>query len=202
MSRPKEFVPKEALQDAMLVFWTKGYCNTSVDDLVRSTGVSRHGIYSTFGNKHELYIAALDAYIDTVVEPRIARMHSAPSGVAEIETFFKSFIAMNKNGGDGPRGCFVCNAATEMGMADVSTTERTDRYLALFRGAFTTALNHAQTRGDIAPDVDTKIVASGLCASLLGLFVIARAQNNHNQVVRTVKATLSMLRASVYPRQS
>ena len=62
MARSREFNPKEALEKAMYVFWQKGYINTSIDDLVQATGVSRFGLYDEFGSKHGLFLASLDYY--------------------------------------------------------------------------------------------------------------------------------------------
>ena len=51
MVRPREFDPDEALDKAMHLFWERGFQHTSMEDLVRRTGVSRYGLYGTFGNK-------------------------------------------------------------------------------------------------------------------------------------------------------
>ena len=46
----------------MMVFWRNGYEKTSVADIVAATGASRYGLYDEFGDKHALYLAALDYY--------------------------------------------------------------------------------------------------------------------------------------------
>ena len=58
----KSFDRSEALEKAMMVFWQKGYKKTSVADIVAATGASRYGLYDEFGDKHALYLAALDHY--------------------------------------------------------------------------------------------------------------------------------------------
>ena len=57
MSRTTEFEPNVALEQAVDVFWDKGYFDTSMDDLIKSMGVARYGVYNTWGNKHELFLA-------------------------------------------------------------------------------------------------------------------------------------------------
>ncbi len=37
-----------------------------MDDIVRATGVSRYGLYGTFGNKRELFEQALERYADSM----------------------------------------------------------------------------------------------------------------------------------------
>jgi AcrR family transcriptional regulator len=62
MSRHTEFDREEALTGAMRVFWKKGYANTSIADLVEETGVARYGWYTAFGDKDEIFVAALEHY--------------------------------------------------------------------------------------------------------------------------------------------
>ena len=46
MARRKEFEPKQALRDAMYVFWEKGYEATTIGDLVEHTGINRASLYA------------------------------------------------------------------------------------------------------------------------------------------------------------
>ena len=49
----------------MQIFWRIGYADTSIDDIVTETGVSRYG---PLGNKKELLIAAILNYEPTKTE--------------------------------------------------------------------------------------------------------------------------------------
>ncbi len=60
MARQKEFDRDEVLHKAMEVFWTRGYEGTSIQDLVKHMGINRQSIYDTFGDKHSLFLQALD----------------------------------------------------------------------------------------------------------------------------------------------
>ena len=60
--RTKTFNVQEALAQAVQLFWRQGYDGTSMTDLVQAMGINRQSIYDTFGDKHRLFILALDAY--------------------------------------------------------------------------------------------------------------------------------------------
>ena len=46
----------------MTVFWEHGYEATSTDDLLREMGIGRQSMYDAFGDKHRLYLEALQLY--------------------------------------------------------------------------------------------------------------------------------------------
>ena len=60
--RPREFDPERALEQAMEVFWAQGYEATSVQDLLEAMGINRGSMYDTFGDKHTLFVAAIEHY--------------------------------------------------------------------------------------------------------------------------------------------
>ena len=47
----------------MNVFWSRGYHATALPDLLRATKLSRGSLYAAFGDKHSLFLRALDRYI-------------------------------------------------------------------------------------------------------------------------------------------
>ena len=62
MPRTREFDPQTVLADATQIFCRNGYADTSMEVIVSQTGVSRYGLYGTFGNEKELLIAAIRHY--------------------------------------------------------------------------------------------------------------------------------------------
>ena len=62
MARHKEFDPDQALDKAMMAFWHHGYAATTMQRLVKATGVVRASLYATFGNKAEIFKLALERY--------------------------------------------------------------------------------------------------------------------------------------------
>ena len=74
MVRTREFDPTAALDGAMQVFAARGYSNTSIDDVVKATGVSRYGLYGTFGNKRELFEQALEKYTEQMGKASFLRL--------------------------------------------------------------------------------------------------------------------------------
>lgn len=60
--RPRKFDKEEALETAMKLFWQHGYEGVSVAKLAESMGINIPSLYSAFGNKEKLFMAAFDKY--------------------------------------------------------------------------------------------------------------------------------------------
>lgn len=69
MGRPREFDEDSALAAAAEVFRHQGYAATSVDHLVRATGIHRGSLYGTFGSKHGLFVRVLEAVTAPGTDP-------------------------------------------------------------------------------------------------------------------------------------
>ena len=67
MPRPKEFIPDDAIEKAMQVFWHKGYEATSMEDLLSAMDLNRGSLYDTFGDKRQLFLKVIDRYCTTFV---------------------------------------------------------------------------------------------------------------------------------------
>src|SRR5471030_1647667 len=68
MSRTKEFDINKTLYEAMLLFWEKGYSNTSLSLIMKATKLNKQSIYDTFGDKHEFFLKALRMYRERAID--------------------------------------------------------------------------------------------------------------------------------------
>jgi TetR/AcrR family transcriptional regulator, transcriptional repressor for nem operon len=64
MARPFEFDKDVVLDKAMLLFWDRGYFDTSFQDIVQHLELNRSSIYNSFTDKRTLFIESLKHYIN------------------------------------------------------------------------------------------------------------------------------------------
>lgn len=192
MARNREFEPKEALEKAMLVFWQKGYADTSIDDLVYATGVSRYGLYSEFGSKHGLFLASLDYYQETAVKTYFGIVEQTGAGLAEITLYFDTLLNWYSEP-SGKLGCLMCNSATEVAPHDKTVQKKVNMAMHRMTNGFETALKNAQLRGELKPNLDIKQAADFLTGILLGTSVMVRAGASKQTIGNTIKMSLSSL---------
>ncbi|MEM9685262.1 MAG: TetR/AcrR family transcriptional regulator, partial [Pseudomonadota bacterium] len=151
MARPKEFDPDDALEKAMHQFWSKGYFDTSIRDLIDRTGVNYYGLYGEFGNKHGLFLAALDRYRDTVTAEALKELDGPGSIHETILRMFGRLSELTRTP-DGRVGCLMCNTAVEVAPTDEDAAAKVKAHRKLIEKALTAALTRAKDKGEIAAD--------------------------------------------------
>ena len=113
IGRPRQFVPAEALGDALNVFWEKGYQATSLDDLTAAMHLSRSSFYACFGSKHAVMMAAVELYADEL----FARLEAMASSMPALEAI-DAVLAAIAEVDAGRHGCFFVNCVTELAPHD------------------------------------------------------------------------------------
>src|SRR6266566_9459401 len=93
MPRPREFEPEQVLDTAMRQFWERGYRATSVEDLVRATGVKPGSLYGAFkGGKRSLFLGSLRRYSKLVVPQKLGRLDSPGASLADVRAYFDGLV--------------------------------------------------------------------------------------------------------------
>ena len=132
MPRPREFEPDQVLDSAMRHFWERGYRATSVDDLVRATGVKPGSLYSAFpGGKHALLMGSLERYSKLVVPQKLGELDEPGASVAQIRAYFDGLVR-DLLSPEGRQGCLLVNSAVENAAADPEVAAVVRGHLAPF----------------------------------------------------------------------
>ena len=192
MPRTKEYDRERVLDRAMKVFWKKGYDGTSVQDLVKATGLNRFGMYEAFGNKEGLFLEALDKYRNATIDGLFVILEKDPQGMASIQAFFDRLI-QSFSKAKGNRGCLVVNTAVDTPVMSANANRRVKNHLKRMEEAFLGGLMQARKRKEIDPKSDVKALALYLVGITQGLAVFHRANTEMAQMKGFVKTALTTL---------
>jgi TetR/AcrR family transcriptional repressor of nem operon len=187
MARPREFDADTVLASTTRVFWTKGFENTSLDDLCEATGLNRSSLYAAFGAKRDLYLSALARYEDGSAARIAAALRDRP--VREGLKVFLDALIDSIVAGPGRRGCFIGNCAAELARLDRGAAARVRRSLARLEAAFRDGLAAAQARGELRSASDPAALARFLTAGIQGLRLVGKA-NPDRQALSDIARTM------------
>lgn len=167
MARPAQYDPASVTQRAMEVFWRRGYAATSIDHLLRETGLNRHSLYHRFGGKEGLFAAGLDHYRQHYARHYLTCLRRA-RGMQALRGYFSSII-----GSQDPRGCLIVNTALETELPNGCDQVIAGHCMEL-RQCLCKALTEAQADGELCSSLDPASTAAWLQTLIQGLSVQLR----------------------------
>lgn len=193
MARPKEFDPDEALDQAMHVFWHKGYEATSMEDLLAAMDINRGSLYATFGDKHELFLKAMDRYCaGGGIGSRLSILTQPGPALPLIRRFIGAMLDF---GLSDPlrRGCLITNTVMELAPHEKDIARTLSGRLRMAEEAFCTLLTRAQQEGDLPKEKDPRALARFLTTMMQGTIVMIKAGIPAEQIRQTADTALSIL---------
>jgi AcrR family transcriptional regulator len=156
MARPCAYDREDLLRCATALFWERGFAGTSVDDVVRATGVSRSSLYAAFPDKSALFLAVLEHYLDTVTRGKLERLAQEKRAALAIRRFLLDIADQRPSANAPARGCLLTNTAVEIGTQEEEIAELVRKAFARLERALADRLDEAQQQGDLGADADPK----------------------------------------------
>lgn len=134
--RPRSFDADEVLDKARAVFWNLGYSATTLDDLAAATGLNRPSLYAAFGDKHALYLAALQRSRAEATAALGAALQAELPLRRLLETIFERTADIYRRGDAGQRGCFLIGTAVTQAVDDADARALLAGFIADTDGLF------------------------------------------------------------------
>ncbi|KAF1048289.1 MAG: HTH-type transcriptional repressor ComR [Herbaspirillum frisingense] len=204
--RPRSFDREQALQQAMQVFWSKGYEGTTMADLTEAIGVKAPSLYAAFGDKNALFREAVDFYSRTVsAEP--LRQLQAGNGIHEdLYGMLRASVRMysGKSGAPGlptGRGCMVVISAINCAPENAEHSDALSQRRHKRRNEIRARLLRAQREGEIRADADVTALGDFYTSFLNGLALGARDGVSNARLAATLRhAMLPLENVLVQPK--
>jgi len=186
MARPVEYDLEKVLDDAMEIFWQKGYENVSMAELVSHTGLNRRTMYSLFKDKDGLFRDALDNYYTRRSAEKISILKNNP-GKKGIEIFFQTFNFKNNF-----KGCLFSNSMMEKSAIKEETYNIPKEYFNQILLGFEENLSQAKEDGNFSGDI--RGMALTLITVIHGFHVYGKYNPLKEDGDLIIKNILSMIR--------
>ena len=188
----REFDPQTVLADATQIFWRNGYADTSMEVIVSQTGVSRYGLYGTFGNEKELLIAAIRHYDETMNQLLMASLQDHEASLPAIIDYWRT-IAEHAKDETFCAGCLIVNVAVEVAPHDSDVSAEVQRIDRKHQALFTRAIQNGQMKGEVPTHIDAEGSALMLVSLTRGLALMVRAGTDPDTLWPAVNAALATL---------
>ncbi|QGQ97235.1 TetR/AcrR family transcriptional regulator [Paenibacillus psychroresistens] len=188
MGRPRKFDMDTALEQALQVFWRRGYEGTSLTDLTTAMGINRPSLYSSFGNKEELFRKVLDRY-DNGPGAYAKEAFNLPTARKVIECLMQGAIDTVTNPSHPP-GCLLVQGALSCG--EESEPIRDELILRRMAGEaqLHQYLEQAKINGELPSETVPADLARYFTTVIRGISVQAASGSNREDLERVMKTAL------------
>ncbi len=168
----KSFDEDTAIENAMQVFWEKGFEPASIADLLERTGLNKGSLYNAFGGKQQLFVRALQRY-DQERLAMLAGLEALDDPKKAIARFFDTTVARTVADQDH-KGCFLFNTALQINTHDEEVNAIVTNGIREIEAFFRRSIEVGQARGDIPKELDPEATAKALLALIVAIRVLGR----------------------------
>jgi AcrR family transcriptional regulator len=186
--RPRTFNIDIALEQALLLFWRKGYLGTSLTDLTEAMGINRPSLYAAFGNKETLFRKALDRYRDRHAAYYRDALEE-PTARRAIERMMQGVVDLVTNP-DNPSSCLMAQSLLACVDSDDPLHQKLVERQVATEIAIRDRFKRAVSEGDLPPDADPAALARFVLTVNAGLSVQAAGGASRTELLQVVQTAL------------
>jgi AcrR family transcriptional regulator len=180
MGRPREFDLDAALDEAMEVFWRRGYEGATIAELTGAMGINPPSLYAAFGSKEGLLKAALDRYTSQRNEC-MAEILSAPTAREVAERGLLKLADLQTDPANPP-GCLLVAGGLACGVGSENIPFELAAHRAQMEDQLRERFIRARKEGDLSAKSDPAALARYLSAVIAGIGVLASAGATREQL--------------------
>jgi TetR/AcrR family transcriptional repressor of nem operon len=178
----------QILNVAARLIHVQGYQSTSLDDVLRESGVGKGNFYYYFKSKEDLGYAIIgritQAFVERSLGPAFADAEADP--VAQIHAFLDRVLeAQRQRNCIG--GCVMGNLASELSDVHEGFRQRLAGIFDLWRVQLAEVVSRGQARGRLRADMDASRVAQFLVAGLEGSILLSKVTKDITVMERCVE---------------
>lgn len=171
--RPKCFNEEQALEKAMTLFWKYGYEATSMSDLTFAMGITAPSLYSTYGDKSELFNRCIDYYL----KHESCSMEMIFKHVHSIKLAMELYLIENLKRlvqKDKPKGCMLVVSTMNCSIQNQQIQQSISQKRQLSKSNLLEKLLAAQASGEISTQANIQAMTDYYMTILQGLSLQAR----------------------------
>lgn len=192
MARPREFDIDVALENAMQAFWSHGYESTSMADLMEAMDLQKGSIYKAFGDKHTLFIQAMERYLEDAHEFDKSMIEKAVTPKEALNSWFNKEMK-RMCGQPLKRGCLMVNSLTEFGSQDEDVARLVKEHSSKTANLIAKTIEKGQSLGEFRNDMSANDQAQLILVSLVGMLALTKGPMSKSASLKNINNILMLI---------
>jgi len=189
---------RKIVDQALQLFSVKGYYNTSIKDILDSTGLTKGGLYGHFSSKEEIWYAVYEEAVVIWRSIVFRDVRNCADPLLRLDTFIKNDIKDYLGGEVFDGGCFFLNMLVELsGQSTYMSRHILSGFVRLSR-LLRFWLEEAHLTGLLKNDLNVREIANFIVITLNGaaaLYISSRDRSILDQTVNQLHCYIQNLKA-------
>ena len=188
MSQNQKFDKNKSVEQALEIFWEKGYEATSLTDLTRKMNIGKGSFYNAFKSKRTLFQHCVDLYRQNSIQG----LKDTLLAEKNIEIGIKSYLLNTLDyafNDPKHRGCFLTNATTELATSDQQVSRELEAHYQAMRDIIEA---YFIKQGDFEQN-NAALKANIIITYFIGLTVQFKLEIKKDQVIESINTFIEAL---------
>jgi AcrR family transcriptional regulator len=168
MATKGDVTRQHIIEKSMQLFSVKGYFNTSIDNIVKATGLTKGGLYGHFRNKEEIWYAAYDECVRIWRSIVFEGVRDLSDPLARLDRVMENSLKNYLGAGVFAGGCLLFNSLVDLAGQSPAMSSHVLKGFQAFRALLLKWLEEAQQKGRLRDGVNLPEIATFLVVSLNG----------------------------------
>lgn len=185
----------EVLKVGLKLIYLQGYNSLGVNEICKSTGMTKGAFYNAFESKENFLLRALNVYGEMTVkrlESQLSTKNSESCAIDRIIALYDfMFDAQPRN---NFVGCMVNNIMSELGSTNSAVGQTVSVEFDSFIEAIEPCVKQAQEDGDLNSLIDSKTLAELLHSTFYGTLTRLKSTQDHQQGKLIMRTLINSLR--------
>ena len=184
---------KNIIAASMQLFSVKGFYNTSINDILEATRLTKGGLYGHFRSKEDIWYAVYAEAVEIWREKVLKGVDNVANPMERIEITISNDMRAYLGSDVFDGGCFFINMLGELSGQSSTMTRHILRGFVQFARLIEKWLSEADAHGMLKPDLDLKGIANFIVISLNGAAPLYAASRDKVVLENTVNQLLYFL---------
>jgi len=168
------------LESVRSLLTTRGYSNTTINDIIRATGVKKGNLYFHFPSKQDLGLAVLREAQKEFYRFLATSLHGG-SPLEKLSNFFDAVLEKHRETAF-VGGCIFGNTALEMSDRNARFSDLVKEVFRQWTAVITNLLFEARETGELKSKIAPDLLAKHIVTSIEGGIMLARVSKNEQDL--------------------
>jgi len=197
MTNKGDLTRQNIIDNSLQLFSVKGFYNTSINDIMETTGLTKGGLYAHFGSKEDIWYSVYDMAVRIWKDIVFKNTKDVKNPLERLEKLIVNDIKLYLGGNVFEGGCFFLNMLVELSGQSPTMSKHILQGFIKFSRLIKSWLSEAQEKGILKDNLNLKEISNFIVITLNGAAAIYASSRDAailNQTVDQLRFYLNQLK--------